>query len=81
MTRKPTELIPLMVRMPEALRRRLAKSAEENGRSLNGEVVWRLKQSIAVPQAQMTGEEKIEHAKALMDQGMNLLFATIKEGK
>jgi hypothetical protein len=42
---KPTDIIPLQVRMPEALRRKLAKAAEENERSLNGEIIWRLQRS------------------------------------
>jgi hypothetical protein len=69
-----------MVRMPEAMRRRLAKSAEENGRSLNGEVVWRLKQSLAVPEAEMTPEEKWEHAKELMKLAMDRLDGLVEEG-
>jgi hypothetical protein len=43
--RKPTDIVPLQVRMPEALRQNLAVEAERNQRSLNGEIVWRLGQT------------------------------------
>jgi Arc-like DNA binding domain len=39
--------VNLQVRLPEALRRKLAEEAETNKRSLNSEVVWRLEQSFA----------------------------------
>jgi len=43
--RKPTETVALQVRMPEALRQRLATEAEKANRSLNSEVLWRLGQT------------------------------------
>jgi len=45
MARKPTDTVALQVRLVEGLRRKLASSAEKNGRSLNSEIVWRLGQS------------------------------------
>ncbi len=47
MTRKPNDPIALQVRMTEGLRHKLAKSAEENGRSLNAEILWRLEQTFS----------------------------------
>jgi hypothetical protein len=43
--RKPTDTVALQVRMPEALRQRLAAEAEKANRSLNSEVLWRLGQT------------------------------------
>jgi hypothetical protein len=36
-----------MVRMPEALRRRVEREAEKNGRSMNTEIIHRLEQSFS----------------------------------
>ena len=36
--------VPLMLRLPERLRRNLAKAAKRNGNSMNGEIVDRLTQ-------------------------------------
>jgi hypothetical protein len=43
--RKETRLRPVMVRLPEGLRRRLAREAEHNARSMNGEIIHRLEGS------------------------------------
>jgi hypothetical protein len=43
--RKPTDPIALQVRMTEGLRRKLANAAEQNARSLNSEILWRLGQT------------------------------------
>jgi Arc-like DNA binding domain len=40
--RKPTDIVNLKVRFPEAMRARLAAEAKRNQRSLNGEIVYRL---------------------------------------
>jgi hypothetical protein len=45
MARKPTELRPLMARLPEALRQRLERAAERNARSMNAEMIDRLQAS------------------------------------
>jgi hypothetical protein len=45
MARKSKELVPIMVRMPEALRATLEKSAKRSGRSMNAEINSRLEQS------------------------------------
>jgi Arc-like DNA binding domain len=47
MARKPQELRPVMVRLPEKLRRWLERVAAENGRSMNTEIIYRLEQSVA----------------------------------
>ena len=45
MTRKIKELRPVMTRIPEGLRRQLELSARRSGRSMNAEIIHRLKQS------------------------------------
>ena len=40
--RQPTDIVPLQLRLPEALRRQLASEAEKAQRSLNSEILWRL---------------------------------------
>ena len=42
MVRKSRQLRPLMTRIPEGLRRRLEREAEQNGRSMNAELIHRL---------------------------------------
>jgi len=44
MPKKPTGPVPLQVRLPEALRAKLAEMAKASGRSLNSEIVWALVQ-------------------------------------
>jgi hypothetical protein len=46
MARKPTDIVLLQLRLPEALRKRLANEAETSKRSLNSEVLWRLGQTL-----------------------------------
>jgi Arc-like DNA binding domain len=43
--RKSQELRPVMTRLPEGLRRRLEREAEQNRRSMNAEIIHRLTQS------------------------------------
>jgi len=45
--RKIQELRPVMVRIPERLRRRLEREAAHNGRSMNTEIIHRLERSFA----------------------------------
>jgi hypothetical protein len=45
MTRKPADLVPLLLRLREDLRHRLEQAAGRNQRSLNAEVAHRLEQS------------------------------------
>ena len=45
MVRKSQELRPVMTRIPEGLRRRLERDAEQNRRSMNAEIVARLEAS------------------------------------
>jgi len=47
MARKPDDLHPTMVRLPETLRRDLERWADIHGRSLNAEIIFRLEQSLA----------------------------------
>lgn len=48
MTRKPDELIQLKLRFREDLRARTESAAEQNGNSLNAEIVSRLRQSFEI---------------------------------
>jgi Arc-like DNA binding domain len=45
MVRKSQELRPVMTRIPEGLRSKLAREARKNGRSMNAEIIYRLEQS------------------------------------
>jgi hypothetical protein len=45
MARKPTDIIKLNLRFPEALRRQLERAAADNNRSLNTEIISRLETS------------------------------------
>jgi phosphoenolpyruvate carboxylase len=60
MVRKSQELRPVMTRLPEGLRRRLEREAEENGRSMNAEIIYRLQQSFRHAEHQV---DLIEQAK------------------
>ena len=45
MVRKSRQLRPVMTRIPEGLRRKLEREAEQNGRSMNAEIIHRLESS------------------------------------
>jgi Arc-like DNA binding domain len=45
MVRKSQELRPVMTRIPEGLRRRLEREADQNRRSMNAEIIHRLEES------------------------------------
>src|SRR5262249_24910990 len=45
MVRKSRQLRPVMTRIPEGLRRKLEREAEQNGRSMNAEIILRLESS------------------------------------
>jgi hypothetical protein len=47
MAKRARELTAIMVRLPEPLRRELARLAAAKGRSLNSEIIQRLEQSVA----------------------------------
>jgi hypothetical protein len=51
MARKPTDLVPTMLRMEESLRKRLERAAKKNRQSLNSEMVERLALSLEPPAA------------------------------
>ncbi len=56
--RKSRTLVPIMTRIPERLRLRLAASAKRNGCSMNAEIIDRLDQSFwGKPQNGYTGYE------------------------
>ena len=45
MRRKPTDIVQLKLRFPEALRRHLSQAAKSNRHSMNAEIVSRLDES------------------------------------
>src|SRR5262245_23923615 len=45
MVRTSRQLRPVMTRIPEGLRRKLEREAEQNGRSMNAEIIHRLESS------------------------------------
>jgi hypothetical protein len=58
MARKTQKLRPVMVRLPESLRRQLGRLAAENGRSMNTEIIHRLKQAVTFvgPSGEIPGQ-------------------------
>jgi hypothetical protein len=62
MARKPTDTVQLNLRFSEALRRRLEREAARHERSLNTEIVERLKQSFRVPDLEKAVEQAAERA-------------------
>jgi hypothetical protein len=47
MAKKANKVVPIMLRMPDELRKRLEREIKTSKRSLNGEMVLRLEQSFA----------------------------------
>jgi len=67
MARKATEIVPIMLRLRESLRRQLEQAATKNERSLNAEVIDRLIQSFRnEDQAQLIKETAQATAEATM---------------
>jgi hypothetical protein len=62
MARKLTDTVHLKLRFSEALRRRLARLAAQNGRSMNTEIIHLLTQALAFvgPSGEIPGENKGE---------------------
>lgn len=65
MARKATELRPLMLRIPEGLRRRLEKEAARTDRSMNAEITHRLERSFDPPPFDLFGQLQETHEQAL----------------
>jgi hypothetical protein len=59
--KKPQEIVPLMLRLRETLRQRLAKDAEKALKSLNAEIVDRL-------EASYTKDERVEELRARLEE-------------
>jgi predicted nucleic acid-binding Zn-ribbon protein len=60
--RKKTDIVPIMVRLREDLRQRLAQAAEAQQRSLNNEISARLQESF-----EMHGRQQIEETAASLN--------------
>jgi hypothetical protein len=59
--RKPDDTVNLRLRLPDALRQKLAVEAEAAERSLNSEILWRLGQTFGAEwQRYVAGIEKAE---------------------
>ena len=62
MARKPSDIIKLQLRLPEALRRRLERAAAHSEHSMNAEIVLRLEQSFLVPELEKAIDRAAERA-------------------
>jgi hypothetical protein len=70
---EPKATVNLQVRLPEGLRKKLAREAEKNARSLNAEVVYRLAQSVeGKPQAPTS--EQLIHGQPAIEEFFNRLI-------
>jgi len=66
--RPPDEPVNLRVRMPEALRKKLAAEAEANARSLNSEIVYRLGQSLGAEDLVRAHESNEERMRRMLEE-------------
>jgi len=64
MARKPTDEVQLKLRFPEALRRKLERAADHEGRSMNTEIIRRLERTFAVDES-AEGTNVLEYLGAL----------------
>ena len=62
MAKKPTEIVPIQVRVREGLRRQLETAARKQGRSLNSEIVSRLQSSFSKDDREALLESAAERA-------------------
>jgi predicted transcriptional regulator len=67
MARKAQQLTPIMVRLPEPLRRKLARLASAGGHSMNAEIIRRLEQSVA---AEEPLPHEVERVLARVEEGL-----------
>jgi hypothetical protein len=75
MALKAQELRPVMVRIPENLRRRLERTAAANHRSMNTEIIFRLELSFIVD------ETKIEERLSANEKAVAELMQLVRSGK
>ncbi|PRX11223.1 UNVERIFIED_ORG: Arc-like DNA binding dprotein [Martelella mediterranea] len=59
------ELDKYVLRMPDGLRDRIKRVAEENGRSMNAEMIARLEGSLELDEVSKVTKEDVEHALAI----------------
>jgi hypothetical protein len=71
MAKKPTDEVQLKLRFDERLRRRIAKEAERNNRSMNAEIIHRLEESFRQEDTNelvsRAAREAVEYATSLAD--------------
>lgn len=69
-----------MLRLPDGMRDRIKAAAEENSRSMNAEIVWRLEQSFLADSFARTGKSGSSHedvddlANQLLEQFVGMLI-------
>jgi hypothetical protein len=62
MARKPGEIVGVILRFPERMRRRVEKAAKANARSMNAEINDRLTQSFAREELEVQIEAAVDKA-------------------
>jgi uncharacterized protein (DUF1778 family) len=67
MSRSPSDIVPLQLRLTEALRRKIERAAEKNGRSLNSEMVLRLTQSFVLEDAAQSAKQGVEDLRQMQE--------------
>lgn len=65
MARKPDEMISLKLRFPERLRKQLEKSAAQNARSMNSEIIYLLQQALQYGDLETVTRSAVEAASKL----------------
>jgi hypothetical protein len=76
MPRKPTDVVQLKLRFPEALRRRLERAAKSHGQSLNTEIVRILEEAFG------KADEIQQRAKAIAEAlGDEIVNAIVEQAK
>jgi hypothetical protein len=80
MARKPDDTVNLRLRMPDSLRKRLASEAEQNERSLNSEIVYRLGKSLGLEGDELIKQHESaeERMKRLLEEIVQRLIAERK---
>jgi len=93
MAKSLTDIVNVRLRLPEALRQRLAAAAEEADRSLNSEILWRLGHTFAGEKWDefvAEAEEQEKHRQEMLEEmrlrpemqaALTRVFAKFKEGQ
>lgn len=79
MGRKPTDIIQVNLRLREDMRRRLAREAEKNNRSINAEMVARLEASFAAESR--TAMELLEDLRESVQSAISTIATQAEKGR